>query len=236
MAFDFLETNINGVGTVKVFVWSGTSQDLIDAPVPHRFVDSPNQSFVARCTDGTYHFLVNDDATAIDHVPHTAFHFGAYTIDNTPVSADPDDPTYLTGIVLFDSSSPEFSIVVAPDGSQLIRNDSSKTFSMQGNATYQIVQGTGGGTEFFLWSESSFDDGVSFIENTFSLRTSDVPNNRRGSQTKSAAVGGWVPGQAIRWAMYKGAGGDVTLAAPTTTVNSGNAISGFAFYWQLNEV
>jgi hypothetical protein len=177
-----------------------------------------------------------DNTDPLNPIVEDVLHFGAFTVDTIPISDDPDDPTYLTGISLFASSSSEFSIIVAPDGSQLIRNDSTRTFSMQGTGTYQIVQGTGGGTEFFLWSESTLDDGVSFVENTFSLRTSDVPNNRRGSQTKSAAVGDWLPGQAIRWAMYKGAGGDVTLAAPETTVNSGNPVSGFTFFWQLNEV
>lgn len=236
MPFNFLEANINGAGALKVFEWSGNSQDLLDSPVPQRFKNSPDQTFMAKCTDGTYHFAVNEDATALYLVPDRSLHFGAYTIDTVSVSADPDNPTYLTNIALFSSSSPEFSLIIAPDGSQLIKNNSTKTFSMQGSATYQLVQGAGGGSEFFLWSESTFDDGVTFVENTFSLRTSDVPNNRRGSQTKSAAVGEWIPGQSIRWAMYKGAGGDVTLASPLTTVNNGNTVSGFSFYWQLNEV
>ena len=236
MSFDFAETNINGSGSLKVFSWSGTSQNLLDDPVPARFANSANQSFIARCTDGTYEFVVNEDATALKLISGTSFHFGAFTIDTIPISDDPDDPTYLSGVTLFGSSSDEFSIFVAPDGSQLIRNDSNKTFSMQGSATYQLVQGIGGGAEFFLWSESTFDDGVTFEENAFSLRTSDVPNNIESSQTKSAAVGGWLPGQAIRWAMYKGPGGTITIASPSTTVNSGNAVSGFAFYWQLNEV
>jgi hypothetical protein len=162
-------------------------------------------------------------------------HFGAFTVDVVPVSNDSANPTYLTGIVLAGSSSPEFTLVIAPDGSQLIKNTSAKTFPMEGSATYQIVQGAGGGAEFFLWSEKSIDDGVTFIENAFSLRTSDVPNNRAGSQTKTAAVGSWAPGESIRWAMYR-TGGEVTLSAPSTAVNGGNVVSGFTFFWQLNQV
>jgi hypothetical protein len=159
-------------------------------------------------------------------------HFGAYTVDQIAVSTDPNSPTYLTGVALFPSSSPDFIVLDAATG--LVKNTSTKTFSMQGTATYQIVQGAGGAGNLQLWSERSSDDGVSFTENPFSLRTSEVPNNSDNSQTKSSGVDTWSPGESIRWAMYNSGAGAVTLAAPSDTVNNGNVVDGLTFYWQLN--
>jgi hypothetical protein len=65
MPFNFAENNVNGSGSLKVFTWSGTSQDLLDDPIPGRFLNSSNQSFVAYCVDGTFQFTVNDDATEL---------------------------------------------------------------------------------------------------------------------------------------------------------------------------
>lgn len=164
----------------------------------------------------------------------SALHFGAYTNDTISVSTDPNSPTYLTGVSLFPSSSSEFTIITDAGGVQWIRNDSTKSFSMQGTATYQIVQGAGGSGNLQLWSERSSDDGVSFTENPFSLRTSEVPNNSDNSQTKSSGVDQWAPGESIRWAMYNSGAGAITLSAPSDTVNNGNVVDGLAFYWQLN--
>ena len=162
------------------------------------------------------------------------YHFGAYTNDTIAVSTDPNAPTYLTNIALFPSSSPEFTLITDGGGVQWLRNDSTKTFSMQGTATYQTIQGAGGSAQLKLWSERSSDDGVTFVENEFSLRTSDVANNSDNSQTKSSGVDSWEPGQSIRWAMYNAGPGALTLDGPTDTVNGGNVVDGLTFYWQLN--
>lgn len=163
------------------------------------------------------------------------FHFGAYTVDTISVSTDPNSPTYLKGVGLFPTSSSEFTLFTGLDGEQWIRNDTTKTFSMQGSATYQTTQGAGGNGELLLWSERSNDDGLTFTENTFSLRTSEVPNNSENSQTKSSGVDQWAPGESIRWAMYNSGVGAVVLDGPSATVNNGNVVDGLSFYWQLNE-
>ena len=161
-------------------------------------------------------------------------HFGAYTNDTILVSTDPNAPTHVTNIALFPSSSSEFSIITDAGGVQWIRNDSTKTFSMQGTVTYQTIQGAGGSAGLKLWSERSNDDGVTFTENLFSLRTSDVANNSDNSQTKSSGVDTWNPGESIRWAMYNAGPGALTLDGPSDTVNGGNVVDGLTFYWQLN--
>lgn len=172
------------------------------------------------------------DKAKLDKLP--MLHFGAYTLATIAVSTDPDNPTYLSGVALFPTSSPEFTLLDAATG--LIRNDSDRTFSMQGTATYQLVQGAGGAGNLQLWSERSEDDGVTFVENPYSLRTSEVPNNSSNSQTKSSGVDQWAPGESVRWAMYNSGAGTVTLDGPSDTVNNGNIVEGLTFYWQLNEV
>lgn len=181
---------------------------------------------------GSLSGVSEEDQAKLDALPR--LHFGAYTIDTIAVSSDPNNPTYLTGVALFPTSSPEFTLLDAATG--LIRNDSGRTFSMQGTATYQLVQGAGGAGNLQLWSERSVDDGVNFVENQFSLRTSEVPNNSSNSQTKSSAVDQWAPGESVRWAMYNSGAGSVTLDEPSDTVNNGNIVDGLTFYWQLNEV
>lgn len=173
-----------------------------------------------------------EDQERLNDLPK--LHFGAYTVDTIAVSTDPNAPTYLTGVGLFPTSSPEFTLLDAATG--LIRNDSTKTFSMQGTVTYQTVQGAGGSGDLQLWSERSSDDGVTFTENPFSLRTSEVPNNSSNSQTKSSGVDQWAPGESVRWAMYNSGSGSVTLDGPSDTVNNGNVVDGLSLYWQLNEV
>lgn len=162
-------------------------------------------------------------------------HFGAYTNDTIAVSTDKDNPTYLTGISLFPSSSSEFEIIEDGSGVQWVRNSSTKVFSMQGTATYQTVQGSGSSAQLNLWSERSGDNGATFTENLFSLRVSDVANSSDNSQTKSSGVDTWSPGESIRWAMYNSGTGALTLDGPTDTVNNGNVVDGLTFYWQLNE-
>ena len=160
-------------------------------------------------------------------------HFGAYTTDAISVSTDPDNPTYVTGIALFELSSAGFELIDAATG--LIKNNTGRNFSMQGTVTYQLL-GTGSTASLRLWSERSDDDGLSFTENAFSLRVSEASNNENSSHTKSSAVETWKHGESIRWAMYNGAGGSVVLSPPSATVNGGNVVQGFSLYWQLNEV
>ena len=172
------------------------------------------------------------DQSKLDDLPK--IHFGAYTVDTIVISTDPNNPTYLTGVDLFSSSSPGIIVLDAATG--LLRNDTGKTITMQGTVTYQTTQGAGGNANLLLWSERSTDDGVSFVENTFSLRTSEVPNNSSNSQTKSSAIAEWAPGESARWAMYNSGPGTLTLDGPSATVNGGNVVDGLSFYWQLNEV
>lgn len=176
--------------------------------------------------------MSQEDRAKLDSLPK--LHFGAYTNDTITVSTDPNNPTYLTGVALFPSSSPEFELIDPANG--WVKNNSGRSFSMQGTVTYQPEQGAGGSAQLRLWSERSGDDGSTFTENDFSLRKSGVSNNSDDSQTKSSAVDTWNDGESIRWAMYNAGPGEITLKSPTDTVNNGNVISGLAFYWQLNEV
>ena len=163
-------------------------------------------------------------------------HFGMYSVDTILVTKDSNNPAYVTGLLLFPSSSEGFSIITAVDGSLWVKNNTGRVFSMQGSVTYQLKKGAGQRGLLMLWSERSNDDGVTFTENPFSLRTSEVPNNTDDSQTKSAGVSQWGVGECMRFAMYNAEGGDITLDSPVTIVNGANQIEGLSIYLQLNEV
>lgn len=162
------------------------------------------------------------------------YHFGVFSVDTIPVSTDPDNPSYITGLLLFDSSSEGFEVIDAATG--LVKNNTGRDLTMSGSVTYQGVNGTGGTAQLQLWSERSVDDGVTFEINQSSLRTTQLPNTSSGSQTKSAGIANWKSGESARFAIYNTSGGTLSLAAPTDTVNGGASVTGFSFYLQLNEV
>ncbi|AZU97939.1 hypothetical protein [Vibrio phage LP.1] len=173
-----------------------------------------------------------EQASTIDDLPK--LHFAGILLTGLAVSSDPDAPSYLNGVILDPVSSPEFEVVDPIGG--WIKNNSSKTLDMAGIVTYQVAKGAGGAGELLLWSERSLDDGATFTENPFSLRTSEIGNNTDNSQSKSSGVRGWAPGESMRWAMYNAGAGAVTLNRPSATVNNGNVVEGVPFFWELKEL
>lgn len=162
------------------------------------------------------------------------YHFGAFSTDTVVASTDPVNPSYITGIALFGTSSDGFEVIDAATG--LIKNNTGRDLNMAGTVTYQGVNGTGGTAQLQLWSERSADDGATFEVNSQSLRTTQLPNTSSGSQTKSAGIANWKSGESARFAFYNATGGSLSIAAPTDTVNGDDVVSGFSFYLQLNEV
>lgn len=161
-------------------------------------------------------------------------HFSMYSVDAIPIGTDPNNPTYITGAVMIGSSSSQFTLLDAATG--LVRNDSGRTISMIGTASYQMDNGTGGTAQLNLWSERSDDDGLTFVENTRTLRDSEASNTSASSQTKAAGAELWKHGESIRFAMFNGAGGTLTFSPPTALVNGGNTVEGFSFLLMLSEV
>lgn len=173
-----------------------------------------------------------EQAAAVRDLPK--LHFAGILLTGLTVSSDPNAPSYLNGVILDPASSPEFEVIDPIGG--WIRNNSNKTLDMAGIVTYQVAKGAGGAGELRLWSERSSDDGVTFTENPFSLRTSEIGNNTNNSQSKSSGVRGWAPGESMRWAMYNAEAGTVTLNRPSAAVNGGNVVEGVPFFWELKEL
>lgn len=166
-------------------------------------------------------------------VGYHALHFGAYSQESFTLSTDATAPSYLTELTLAGTSSEGFGLIPAYGG---IKNVSGRNIpAMVGSITLQAAQGAGLGDMHF-WSESSFDEGLSWIPNEFSLRTEEIKNNQATSTTKTSATDLWVPNQIIRWAMYNAGAGTVVLASPSDVVNTGQAISGFSWFFALQEV
>lgn len=163
------------------------------------------------------------------------YHFGIYSFDTISISTDPDNPTYVTGLGLFPTSSEGFTIVDASRG--IVRNDTGRTLTMSGTVTYQGEKVSSGRALLHLWSEKSNNDFQTFEVNQNSLRTTPVSNSSSDeSSTKSAGIANWESGQSARFAMYNSGAGSLVLQTPEVTVNHGETVHGFSFYMQLNEV
>lgn len=174
------------------------------------------------------------EQAVLDSLPK--LHFGALYPDVIPVSNDPDNPTRFEGAILLTlvpTSSPEFELIIGVDGTQWLKNNSTKTVNMAGTVSYQLDNGVGGAANINLWSEITDDDGLTFVEADVSLRTSSISNTTASSQTKASAINSFAPGQAIRWAFYNSESSTLTLTPPSATVNGGNVVTGLSFFWEL---
>ena len=175
--------------------------------------------------------LSASDVAKLDALPK--IHFGAYTVDTITVSTNAMAPSYVTGVTLSPTGSAEIAIADAATGA--VVNNSDRAITMQGTVTYQVDNGTGGTAQLLVWSERSDDNGVTWTLNDNSLRTSEVSNTSASSQTKSAAIADWQPGQWNRFVFANVGAGSLTLDSPSATV-AGGVVGGFSFFFALVEV
>ena len=175
--------------------------------------------------------LTTEDREKLDKLPN--IHFAAFSSDTIAVSTDALNPSYVTGMTISPTASPEISVADAATGA-LVHN-ADRALSMQGSVTYQLDNGTGGAAQFILWSERSADGGLTWTPNANSLRTSEVPNTSESSQTKSAAIALWQPGEWNRFVFANIGAGTLTLDSPSAVVDSGT-VDGFSFFFSLIEV
>lgn len=224
----------------KYFYDPGNGDSSVDALTPgyfsrSRFINDPDWdgSFL-ECvlSDGVF-LLVVTGGTAVIYGYSDKKHFGVYSVATLAVSIDPDNPTYVSSLQIFPSSS--FGIDLTDPNNGILQNNTGKTLTMAGNVTFQVNNATGGPANFRLWAETS-DDGVNFTAVDGSLRNVPVPNQNNSTQTKAAGIEAWANGQYARFAFYNQTGSNITLQAPTDTVNTNQLISGFSFYHQLSEV
>ena len=163
-------------------------------------------------------------------------HFAIFATVTTSIGDDPVNPSYIQGMTLSDTSSQGFEIIEGLTGEFWLKNSTGRDFNlMSGIVSYQLDNGTGGNAQLNLFSDRSNDDGLTFIENVNTLRTTEISNTSASSQTKDSEVKNFLKGEAIRFATYNGAAGNLTFAAPTATVRGATPISGFSFFWRLTE-
>ena len=162
-------------------------------------------------------------------------HFAIFATVTTSIAAAPTI-SYMQGMTLSDTSSKGFEIIEGLTGEFWLKNSTGRDFNlMSGIVSYQLDNGTGGTAQLNLFSDRTDDDGVTFAENENTLRTSEISNTSASSQTKDSEVKNFLNGEAIRFAAFNGAAGNLAFAAPTATVRGGTVIGGFSFFWRLTE-
>ena len=163
-------------------------------------------------------------------------HFAIFATVTTAIGTSSLNPSYIQGMTLSDTSSKGFELIEDGDGEFWLKNNTGRDFNlMSGIVSYQLDNGTGGSAQLNLFSDRTDDDGATFTENENTLRTSEISNTSASSQTKDSEIKNFLNGEAIRFAAFNGAAGNLTFTAPSATIRGGTVISGFSFFWRLTE-
>ncbi|AUR82653.1 hypothetical protein NVP1026O_062 [Vibrio phage 1.026.O._10N.222.49.C7] len=185
--------------------------------------------------EGLLKVIAENTTSTEEPEPTSRAVLGAYTLSSLTVSENISSPSYLEGVALTPSTTPEFQLVTDSSGGTWIKNISSRGISMVGDSIWQIAQGAGNRGEFVLWSETSTDDGETYTTNQLSLRKKVILNQTADSVGFPAGVSTWAPGSCIRWAMYNKQSGNVEIAAPSEVIN-GETVEGVSVYCYLTEI
>ena len=157
--------------------------------------------------------------------------FVAYSLSTINVGIDPDNPSFITGMVL-NGVNTDFEID-GPTGA--IKNISGRDIGiMTGNFSFQPEKGEGGTTQLNLWSERSLD-GVTWSQNYGSLRSIEISNSGESFKTSASFSEKLEQGEYLRFRAYSKAGGAVDFVPATDTVLSGENIIGYSAFWELSE-
>ena len=158
-------------------------------------------------------------------------HFIAGSLSTVVVGIDPNAPSFLTGMSLSDASSGFISV---DTNGAIVNNSGREIKSMTGSISFQPNKTGGGTTSLRLWSERSVD-GVSWTQNSESLRTIEIANNGETFKTSISAILNWEDGHYLRFRVYASGGGSVSFISPTDTVLGGEIIVGASVIWELSE-
>lgn len=157
--------------------------------------------------------------------------FGAGSEVNVNIGADGDDPSKINGLTVIKSDG-GFT-VDANDGK--VKNETGRILKYcTGTISFQPDKTGGGVTLLNFWSERSLD-GVTWTQNSNSLRSMEVSNSGETFKTSVSSVEDWNPNEYLRFRMYCVSGGPLNLVPPTDTVLSGESIKGYSVKWLLTE-
>lgn len=159
-------------------------------------------------------------------------HFVAGSIEDVTIGTDPNNPSFLTDMFL---AAGGFGVTIdTPTGA--VKNVTGRTIAQAvGTISFQPDKAGGGTTLLHLWSERSMDNGVTWIQNSNSLRAIEISNNGETFKTSLSAVLDWENDSLLRFRVYALSGGAVTFSSPTDTVLGGEVIDGYSIAWELGE-
>lgn len=147
------------------------------------------------------------------------------------INEDNDSPSFLSNIEL-ENDSGDFELT-SSTGS--IKNISGRNIKLlTGSISFQPNKGGGLTSVMHLWSERS-SDGITWTQNSHSLRVIEISNSGETFKTNVSYINNFLNQEHIRFRAYIYSGGSVTLVPPTDTVLNGNVIKGHSVIWKLKE-
>lgn len=159
------------------------------------------------------------------------YRFFAYSYDTIAVSNVETSPSFFTGLD-FPEDTDNFGFEINPvDGS--VKNVTTLDFTnVTGTISFQPFKAGGGTTKYYLWSEHSDDDGLTWVTNEGSLRTIEIPNNGETFQSGISAQVNWTSMRIVRFKMLEIDSSGLTLQSPSQIIN-GETIIGASVLWQM---
>lgn len=166
-----------------------------------------------------------------ENIPPNGAYFVAVSSSTINVGIDPDSPSFITGLVI-GSERGGFTV----DANGAVTNNTGRLISaVTGTISFQPDKDGGGTTQLDLWSEIS-NDGVTWTQNSGSLRTMEVSNSGETFKTSVSLAFNWTAGSMIRFRMFSAGGGAISFVAPTATVLGGEVVTGASAIWELKEM
>lgn len=155
--------------------------------------------------------------------------FTVSTDDAIPISTSSAATTFFSGLATI---LPITGFTIDSATGSMINASGVTMARVLGSLAIQPVRAGGGGaTDVFVYSERS-PDGIVWTNNPDSLRTFEIPTDSESFLTISSFVKDWLNGEYIRFKMFTGGAGTITLTAPST-VAEGNAVDGVSVFWSM---
>lgn len=152
--------------------------------------------------------------------------------DTLVISTDKANPSYMTGNII-NVSNGSFGLSDATTGS--VKNTGGRTYGVvKGTLSFQPDNVGGTSATIQIFSESSLDNGVTWVMNPNSLRSVEVPATGESFRTLVSFYTGWAPNQCIRFGFVMDAG-TASFAKKSDTIK-GTVVDSYSFLWTMTTV
>ena len=201
------------------------------AKKPHGQTVGATQGFAYYNSDKSAAIKTTAEAQEILDI-YTKASLAMFSLDTIPISDDPDDCSFVTGLIAAVTPIDGFAIADVATGA--ISNNSTRTYKLcSGTVSIQPSQQGGGTDKLTIFSEYSDDNGATWTVNQYSKRGIRANSAEESFSTKVSIATNWIPGRWIRFRMVTD--GSITINPISETVQGGQTITAPSFAWELSE-